>query len=207
MKNDIFIVDDHPLVAKGLGYFFLHHGFRPVNLYNRDCDVIDAICTQKPEFVILDIHMPDINGIDILKVLNTLDIESKVIIYTGSSSPFYMTECQSAGAAGYLRKDEPLERFLDAFNIIRGGGIYLSSWASQQSENKELALNDYISGLLSRRELETLKLLIKGHSVKEIASMLSLSNKTVSTFKQKIISKLKARNLLEAIDIARNFPS
>jgi two-component system response regulator EvgA len=205
MKPKILIVDDHPLISKGLGYFLIHHGYNAIGIHGKRSDLYEAICDVKPEIIILDIHMPDMNGIDVLKVINSLNMNIKVLFFTGLHNQFYQKICEAEGASGYLHKTQPLSDFLDAIPVIISGGKYFSHsslpHSSKLQEND--GFDDYILNLLTRRELETLKLLMLGHSVKNISEELSLSNKTISTYKQRIMQKLSSSNLLEAIDTAR----
>lgn len=205
MDNNILIIDDHPLIAKGLGYFLVHHGFNANGVSNVN-DIFERVIREQPEFIILDIHMPNANGFDILKMFSSLEIKTHVIIFTGSLNPQYPAECEAAGASGFIHKSNPIEEFLDAIEIIRKGSKFFPSLINAEKTATGSVIKDfdhYIVDLLTEREVQTFRYLTQGLSGNEIARKMRLSNKTVSTYKQKIIAKLKARNLLDAIDIAR----
>jgi two-component system response regulator EvgA len=205
MKPKILIVDDHPLISKGLGYFLIHHGYNAIGIHSKRRDLYEAICDLKPELIVLDIHMPDMNGIDILKVINNLNINIKVIIFTGLHNKLYQKICEAEGASGYLHKTQPMTVFLDAIKIVLQGGKFFGNSIYYNSPEAQVTdgFDDFMLNLLTRRELETMRLLMQGQSVKDISEQLGLSNKTVSTYKQRIMQKLGSNNLLEAIDTAR----
>jgi DNA-binding NarL/FixJ family response regulator len=203
MKGNILIIDDHPLIVKGLGYFLIHYGYHVSGIYSNKQDIYEALYRDEPDIIILDVHMPDMNGMDILNVIKTLDIKSKVIIYTGTSNHLHARDFARAGASAYVHKSESLEVLMEAIEVVRNTEGFYSTERKYRITNELFFDDASVTASLTSREMETLILLAKGLSVKKISEELNLSNKTISNYKCKILEKFQTKNLLEVIDRVR----
>jgi two-component system response regulator EvgA len=126
----------------------------------------------------------------------------KVLVLTAQSPALFAVRCMHSGAAGYVCKQEDLSELLSAIKAVLSGYNYFPSQAinpAQEHENRDLELFK----LVNDRELMVLQLFAQGRSNKEIASGMFLSNKTVSTYKKRLMQKLRANSLVELIDIAK----
>lgn len=199
----LLLADDHAVLRAGL-----------TALLNAepDMEVIGeagdgAACIQlveklRPDVVLLDLNMPEMNGLEALPELRRLAPQSRILVLTMHDDESYLRQVLAAGGAGYVLKQAADSELLTAIRTVYHGGTFLhpahtqvllhpTSTTEPESTDEELAL-------LSERELEVLKLLALGHSNKEIAELLYLSVKTVETYKARLMDKLalKTRSAL-----------
>ena len=207
-KTKLFLADDHPIVRDGLR--FLLNAQPDMEVVGEAADgqeTLQAIRDVRPDIVILDIAMPVLNGIAVAEQLQELYPEVQVIILSMHSTTEHIFRALRAGAEGYLVKETAGEEVLDAIHTVQAGGRYLS----REISNK--VIEDYIlhresvaeaSPLdrLSAREREVLQLVAEGKSSAEIAEILSLSPKTVDTYRSRMMQKLHIDDLPSLVKFA-----
>jgi DNA-binding NarL/FixJ family response regulator len=161
------------------------------------------LAANQVDLVLLDISMPDRNGLDILKQLRHDHPALKVLMLSMYPEEQYAIRAIRAGAAGYLTKESALDELLKAVSKVAGGGKYLSSalsdklianFGSPQSESPHETLSD--------REFQVLGMIASGKSMTEMASELSISVKTVSTYRTRILEKMNLKNNVELTSYA-----
>ncbi len=206
-KKSVFIVDDHPLLRKGL-----------VLLINREPDLavcgeaeeaqsaMKGIAENKPDIMIVDISLNGPDGLDLLKNIRALYPDLPVLILSMHDESIYAERALRARANGYIMKQEATEKVLVAVRCILSGEIYLSERMSRK------LLHQYISGptteatsrlsALSDRELEVFRLIGEGRGTRQIADKLHISVKTVETYQAHIKSKLSLRSGRELVQHA-----
>lgn len=161
----------------------------------------------QPDIVILDISIPKLDGLEVIGRLRLLDVPVKVLVLTSQSASSFSARCRQAGAAGFITKTEELSDLLDAIKAIRAGYSYfphdsLPSGATPNPHNRQQNEASQLASL-SDREMMVLIYLAKGWSNMQIAEELMLSNKTISTYKTRLLHKLQATTLVDLIDVAR----
>ncbi len=202
MPAKVLIVDDHAIIRQGLSSLLQKHP---------DIDVVGAVEDGRkaietarkflPNLVIMDISMPNLNGVEATrKIVDELK-NVKVIALSIHSSRRFVAEMLKAGASGYILKDCLFDELIEAINTVLGGGIYLSPKVAG------VVIDDYVqriskqstpNGLaLSQREREVLQLLAEGKSTKQIANFLNVSGKTIESNRRNIMDKLKINNIAE----------
>jgi DNA-binding NarL/FixJ family response regulator len=210
-KLGIFLVDDHPIVRKGL---------RALVAEQVDMEVIgeagdgrNALLQAKdlePDVMILDITLPDLNGIQVMERIKQLCPRTKVLILTVHEASGYLRQLFQTGAAGYLLKKTAGEELAHAIRVVASGGAYLDPTLAGKIvttlvNNPAAKVKDEIPGSrLSDREKEVLKLIALGYSNKEIAGQLDLSAKTIETYKARLIEKLGLNSRAELVRYALN---
>jgi len=158
-------------------------------------DALKAALTLKPDVVVTDIEMPGLSGLELAMELRQRGSTARVIILTTFSRPGYLRRALDAGANGYLLKDAPSSRLADAIRRVHGGG---------RAVDPELAAEAWSeSDPLTDRERQVLRLAAEGQAGAEIAEQLELSEGTVRNYLSEAISKLGAKNRVEAARIAR----
>jgi DNA-binding NarL/FixJ family response regulator len=188
----VLIADDHALVRRGLRQIILdafpHAEFgESANV----AETLKAIRAETWNLVLLDINMPDHSGLDVLKEMKLAGIRMPVLVLSVHSEDQYALRALKAGAAGYLCKESAPEQFLGAIQRILAGRPYISAAVAEKLATDFRGGQDKsILDRLSDRELEVLRLIGTGHTVKEIAAQLSLSVKTVSTYRVRLLAKL-----------------
>lgn len=198
----ILIVDDHMIVRQGLMQILVDEFETAVfGEAGNANDALQRVHEDTWGMVLLDLSLPGRSGLDIIGELRTIQPDLRVLVLSMHPETEYAVRALKAGASGYLTKQSAGEELVEAIRHIFDGGRYISrSLAEQLAAN----LTDGAGGLphekLSDREFQTLRLLAKGHSVKEIGATLGLSAKTVSTYRARILEKLE---LNSTVDIAR----
>ena len=186
------IVDDHPIVRGGLKEL-LEKAFPDIRVTEFDgrTSVVNKICGGNWAFVVLDMNLPERNGLDILKAVKASGNPIPIVVFSLYSKEQYAARALRAGAKAYLSKDCPPEDLVDAIKkVLTGGRVKLSPSSTAARP------------VLSDREVQVLSCLTKGMSRKEIAHMLRIHEKTVSTYRARILVKLNARTLVDLIRYA-----
>jgi DNA-binding NarL/FixJ family response regulator len=207
MKTFVMIVDDHQIVRDGLKAI-LHNEENIVVTAEADNGrtALKLIKELNPEIVIMDIAMPDMNGIDATRRISAEHPDVKVLILSMHHDKRMVIEVFNAGARGYLLKECASDELLRAIRTLLQGETYLSPKISSivvkglKKQQKEEITSDIFS--LSSREREVLQLLAEGKSMKEIAFTLDVSIKTVEAFRKRLMDKLKVNSIAELTKIA-----
>lgn len=195
----ILIADDHPIVRTGLKQILEEAP------YKLDCDeardgheVLRKVAGQAYDLVLLDIAMPGINGLDCLKQIKKETPRLPVLIISMYPEEQYAMRALKAGASGYLTKQSAPDELLLAIKKVLSGGKYVSaSLAEKLAWQLEKEGAEHPHETLSDREYEVLRLIASGKTASQIADQLCLSVKTVSTYRARILDKMKLRNNAE----------
>jgi two-component system invasion response regulator UvrY len=195
----ILIADDHSIVREGLKQYV--KTLDEVEMIDEAVEGNEAwgkIKDGKYDLVILDISMPELSGLDILRKMKDKNLHTRVLILSVHPQEQYAIHAFKLGASGYLSKDSAFEELTLAIRKIASGGRYIAS-----SFAEKLAFNGYDSDTqalhdkLSEREFQVMVLLAKGKSVTEIAEEIFISDKTVSTYRARILEKMGMKNNAE----------
>lgn len=201
----VLLVDDHDLVREGLIQIIKTTNDITVTGEAPDGQSAMYLLRKQPfDVVLLDIGLPDQNGLHWLKVIRNEQPTLPVLMLTMYDEQQYAIRCMRAGAAGYLTKRHASTELLTAVRRIAAGQKYITPAVGAELA---MALEHHphttsVSDLLSDRELEVLMLLTNGHSVSDIADHLMLSVKTVSTYRTRLLHKLHMHNNAELIRYA-----
>jgi len=193
----VSIADDHRIVREGLRRILAEApDIKVMDEAGDGREIIEKIRSNRPDVVLMDISMPDMDGLDATKQIHALFPELPILILTVHSARQYASRILRAGARGYLNKQAAPEELIDAVRKVFAGRRYLSPEVSE-----ELALQLIGEGAdfspvesLSDRELQILCLIAKGRKATEIAEELCLSIKTVNTYRARVLYKLHLRN-------------
>jgi len=194
MSISVFLADDHTIVRDGLRSLLEAHGdMKIVGEAANGRDAIRAVRKLKPDVVIMDILMADLNGIEATEQICRECPATRVVILSMQSSSESILRALRAGARGYLFKESAGRELIQAIHAVRAGHRYLSAKVSDQVVGaflkQEEAYRDPLS-VLSRREREVLQLVVEGRTSAEIAGTLFLSVKTVETYRSRLMKKL-----------------
>lgn len=203
MRKKILLIDDHPLVAYGIRELFNDHDCTFIDACKQENEIFDLILHEAPDYIIMDIYQQCYQQMGIARVLTTLGKNHKVIVFTESDSIFYQKECLALGISAYLTKNMEPEAILQAMSALDDGKKYYPALAKRREMGEVKRFDNYMVNSLTNRELVVLQMLSAGHSNKQISLILNLSNKTISTYKQRLLEKLGAKSVVEAVDIAR----
>jgi DNA-binding NarL/FixJ family response regulator len=212
-KTRVLIVDDHMIVIEGLKrYLSEQPEFEVVGTATEGLEAVRKAKALKPDIVIMDIGMPNLDGIQASQDIKKLNDDIRVVIYTMHADSAHAVSLFRQGISAYVLKGEPLSDLLMALKAVKEDGTYFSSVVSEalRQHMEQLELGDAKSArelqngisLLSIREKEVFPLLADGKSIKEIAERLYISPKTVETHKYNIMEKLGADSVADLTKIA-----
>ena len=205
-KTRILICDDHTLFVEGLKAMLRNEPSLEIVGEARDGrQAVEQVKHLKPDLLLMDVSMPDMNGFDATRQVHKFDPTVKVLILTMHDEEELVARCLEAGAAGYIIKDAPASQLLYAIEMVQKGERYLSPVVLKKVmetyvKNTNRPQTSY--DRLSPREREVLKLLAEGLSVKEIATRLDLSVKTVDAHKTNLMKKIGVHDRAELIKYA-----
>lgn len=188
----ILIADDHALVRAGLKQFLLEeHGDFQVAEAASGQQTLDMLRGARFDLLILDINMPDRGGLDILKHVRAGHPDTRVLVLSGYPERQYAVNVLKAGASGYLSKDGAPAELLKAVTQVLAGKRYVSaSLAEQLVTELDVDHEQPLHAGLSEREFQIFCKLAAGQTVSGIANELSLSVKTVSTYRTRVLEKM-----------------
>ena len=202
--NTVFIVDDHPIIRLAIRMLLEHEGYEIVGETDNGVDAMQMIRECVPDLIILDISIPKLDGLEVLSRFSTLNSNLKTLVLTAQSPTLFAMRCMQSGAAGYVCKQEDLSELVSAIKAVFSGYNYFPSQALMPEHSEDSNLSEVeLFKLVNDRELMVLKLFAQGKTNKEIATGMFLSNKTVSTYKKRLMQKLKANSLVDLIELAK----
>jgi DNA-binding NarL/FixJ family response regulator len=199
----ILLADDHKLMAEALQHL-LATDFDVVATVSDGRALIKAAGELKPELVVVDIGMPLLNGLDAADQLKALQPDIKVVFLTQNREPRYAVEAFRRKASGYLLKDSAASELTTAIREALQGRSYVSPLIAEGMLNHALNQEPGDAGLreLSAREREVLQLLAEGKSMKEVASVLDISPRTVEFHKYRVMELLGVKTNAELVQYA-----
>lgn len=199
----VFLVDDHELIREGIKQLLeLGGDIQVVGQAGNGDDAIEKILYYNPDVVLLDINMPKMNGIDVLRRLKDLGVKSKIIMLTIHKDREYLLEAMKIGADGYVLKDSDAEGLMRAIRDVKNGKTYIqpsiASLLVEDVNNIDANGDSAKIDALTKREYEVLTLIAEGLSNKEIADKLYISEKTVKNHVSNILKKLDVNDRIQA---------
>lgn len=200
---NIIIADDHAIVRKGLDLFLkFEDEVRLVGEANDGEELLKLLSKLKAEVILLDIDMPKMNGITALRALQEDFPDVRIVIMSMHPEEIYGPTVRKLGAQGYISKDADPKEVVNAIRVVAGGDLYFREdlytvKTPQREKQRKIKLFS--------RESEVLKLLSIGKFNKDISEELGISDKTVSTYKQRLLNKLQARNVVDLINFAKMY--
>jgi DNA-binding NarL/FixJ family response regulator len=198
------LADDHVIVREGIASLCTSHGIRVVGQVADGGAAVEMITALKPDFAMLDLHMPGMTGVDAIRRLRTAGCTVKLMILSISREEGTVMEALRAGADAYLLKDGPSRHLLDAINFVRDGGVYVSPMLRGAGlfAKADKSRTDNPLATLSPREIEVFSYLVNGLRAKDIADLLEISPKTVDTYRASLMRKLNIHDLVGLVKFA-----
>ncbi len=200
----ILIADDHPIVRQGLAQLITKTADMVVADEASDgSEVLDKARASHFDVVLLDISMPGLHGLDIIRQLKKESPKLPILILSMHSEEQYAVRAFRAGASGYLTKQSAPDELLAAIRKVSIGGKYVSSsLAEKLATDLEIGAGNLPHEALSNREYEVLLMIAAGKTVAEIGEALSLSVQTISTYRSRILQKMQMKNNVELASYA-----
>jgi DNA-binding NarL/FixJ family response regulator len=198
----VILADDHAIVREGIASKF---GERPdIKVVGQCSDgegALEMILALKPHFAILDLQMPRMSGLDVVRKVRQARCETKLIVLSIIRDEATIRELFRSGADGYVLKDGPARHLFEAINYINDGGQYLTPLLRRENIENNGKPGDPLA-LLSKREYEVFSFLVDGMRPRDIARILEISPKTVDTYRANIMRKLEVDGIAGLVRFA-----
>lgn len=202
----VLVADDHAIIRKGLKQILDDTGDMSVTgEADSGMEAIRMANTGEYDLVLLDISLPDKHGVEVLKQIKQNNPQLSVLMLSMHPEDQYAVRAMKAGAAGYLNKQSVPSQLVDAIRQVANGKKYISNELAQQlADGLTEGFQELLHQTLSNREYQTLCLLASGKKLSEMAEIMSLSTKTVSVYRARLLDKMKLKTNAEAIQYAIN---
>jgi DNA-binding NarL/FixJ family response regulator len=200
MLASVLIVEDHDVTRQGLQHLLEDQlEARVVATTGDGLEAIPLLEEHEPDLLILDLGLPSLNGLDLLRKIRQLGLSTLVVVLSMHSDDSYVSEAFQLGAKGYVLKGSPLNELVEAIRAAMAGRKYVSSDLSEElirpEKDAETVTDRYET--LTPREREVLQLTAEGHTSREIGDRLEISHRTVEKHRENIQTKLELRNTVE----------
>ncbi len=203
-KLRVFLADDHLVVREGMKA--LINAERDMEVIGEAADgreALDKVTRLNPDLAVVDLSMPELNGLEVTRGLRPLCPNTKILALTVQEDRSYLREMLAAGVSGYVLKRAAAEELIAAIRTVAAGGVYLDPAMADKIFEKPTALQqERPQADLSEREGSVLRLIAQGYTNKEIATQLELSIKTVETYKTRSMEKLGLRSRVDIVRYA-----
>ncbi|WP_203257461.1 response regulator [Hyunsoonleella ulvae] len=201
----LLIADPHPIIRKGLEHLFsASSDVEIVGSVDNGEAVLEFLKKEPVDVLLSEIDLPKLNGLTVLRHLKSDFPDIKALMLSAQPENVYGFNSIKAGAAGYISKNENVITINEAVTKVYNGGIHLSNELTQElAFGTRTNKNGRFFKKLSTRETEVLKLLAIGKKNKEVSKELNINEKTVSTYKARLMKKLKVDNLVDLVNQAK----
>ena len=203
-KYSVLIVEDHSIVRMGLSMLISQLDDMTIcgEIENGE-NALTFLKTGRPDIIIIDISLKDMNGLDLIKYIRRTDQTVPILVLSVFDEAFYAERAFNAGAMGYIMKQEASEVIIKAIRTVLSGEIYASDKMKSRLLKKAVGRGDETElldlSILTDRELQVFEYIGKGFETKQIAETLHLSVKTIDTYREHIKDKLNLKNATELI--------
>lgn len=201
----VTLADNQPVVHFGVQAYFKNHSeIKIAHSANNFSEVLPLLKTNETDVLVMDFDLKGLDSIQTLKTLVRQYPNSRILIYTSLSENMYAPNILKAGVAGYLHKNEKMQTLESAVIRIHNGEVVFSEAVSRSiALSAKLHKSERLYRKLSSRELEVLRYLSAGKKNHEISEILGLNEKTISTYKLRLLNKLNVTNLVDLVNKAK----
>jgi len=212
---NVVLADDHVLVRDGIKALLEdQQGIRVIDEASNGKEAIEVIAKNKPHILIVDIRMPEMNGIEVVRIINDRYKDVRTLVLSMHDSEEYVIQAIQAGADGYLLKGASKDEFLKALHTVAAGGKYFTGDVSS------IIMNNFVNGVvkrtpkkvvvedpfnLTKREKQILNLVLQLKNNKDIAEELNISRRTAEVHRFNLMKKLDVKNIMELNHKANEF--
>lgn len=205
-KTKIIIVDDHQLVANGVAKFFENHeSVEIIAVYNNPQEALSKVPILKPDILLTDLDMPELNGFDLIEKLKVHGLKTTYIILSMHLDQATIKKALAAGVSGYVPKNSTESEFVMCVDMVAKGESYFSQQTMKALTQigKPMEKSNFSKmNSLTKREVEILKLIAEGLSNREIGEQLFIAVSTVETHRKALMEKLEVNKVTALVRIA-----
>lgn len=194
----VFLVEDHPLVIEGIKSLLAEDaGIQCTGICSTGNDLLQLLKTQQPDVILMDMNLPDTNGIDLCKLVKASYPKVFVVALTINNQPGIINKMIEIGASGYVLKDAAKHEIIDAVKSVMNGQIFYSHSAASAMRKPDNSLPS-----LTRREKEILELIADGMTNQQIADKIFVTTTTVDSHRKNMLTKFGVKNTAALIKLA-----
>lgn len=202
--SSVLIVDDHPFIRSSVNLLLVSERFEVVGQTDNGIDAVRLARELSPDLMILDISIPGLDGLEVIARVKAMKLPLKILILTSQQADYFSLRCMKAGAVGYVSKTDDLCELSKAVHAVMSGYTYFPEVALSSVSRVDVRASEAeCIASLTNRELLVLQQLARGLSNKAIGDAMLLSNKTISTYKTRLIEKLRVKSLVDLADVAK----
>lgn len=201
MAISVVFADKHEICRQGLAALLnATDGIAPLGQAANGHEAWQLIEKLIPDVAILEIHLPEITGIEVVRKISLAGLATQAILLTAHEDPLAAVDAQEAGAAGYVLKANSFEELVRAVQIVAAGGTFVTP--SIRAKLREFPQQGRATTVLSPREREVIRLIALGKSGKEVAKFMGISPRTVGTYRDRLMNKLQAHTVADLVRYA-----
>jgi two-component system, NarL family, nitrate/nitrite response regulator NarL len=203
---NLLIIDDHPLVAGGIEMMLKDVDYIKIIAAVKNAkEALDFLATNQPEIILLDISLPDIDGLQLCNIIREKNKYSKILGLTSANDASIITQLLHRGANGYLLKNMERAELLEAIDRVMDNKLFLSKAANEKVLEQFTSVSGALNSVptLTRREKEVLALLNEGLNGPQMAEKLFLSHFTIETHRKNLMQKLNCNTTQQLLKVAR----
>ncbi len=191
-KIRVLLADDHASIRQMLAFILPREGpYEIVGEVSTGAEAIELFRELQPRLVVLDLHLPEVSGVQVVRQIRRESRETRMLVYSGTTSQALIAEAMSERPHGFVHKEDTLQVFREALRAVSAGSSYYTQMAVETTDPaKQSAVS-----LLTEREREVLRLVADGQTTKEIADILGMAAKTVETHRSNLCAKLDIHDI------------
>ncbi|WP_058973777.1 response regulator [Type-D symbiont of Plautia stali] len=199
----VLIVDDHPLARMAIQFIIENEGHDVVAETGDGVEALHLVEKFHPDIIILDIDIINLSGLEVVRILRKRSFPGIIIMISAKAPDFYASRSAQNGADGYISKKNNLPEIVTAIKAAENGYGYFPLKRYDSPENRKVYDDQERLSMLSAQEFVVFQHIIRGYENIKIASIMKLSNKTISTYKTRLMEKLGCKSQLDLFDFAR----
>jgi two-component system, NarL family, nitrate/nitrite response regulator NarL len=200
----LVLCDDNRILCEALASVLEARGDQVLAVATGAAECIAAVCAQRPDVCLLDLCLPDGDGLDAARKIRRSQPDTKIVVLSCRTDPATVTEAKQIGVAGFVRKDQTSDAITAALDVVAGGGLAFGpdARAPRTRDRPATGCRGQLFSALTARETEVLQRIVAGQSTRQMASEMNVSVSTLRGYVKSILAKLGAHSRLEAAAIA-----
>lgn len=200
---NVIIVDDHPIARMAIRFLIEKEGHTIVAESGDGNEALALVDSLHPDILVIDIDIVSLNGIEVVRTLRANSFPGIIIVISGKNPEFYSPRSAQSGADGFISKKNNLPEIITAIRAAQSGYGYFPLKRFEAPQSQQAIDDQERLGMLSPQEFQVFQHMIKGLENIKIATKMKISNKTVSTYKSRLMEKLGCKSQLDIFEFAR----
>jgi two-component system nitrate/nitrite response regulator NarL len=199
----LVLCDDNRILCEALASIFQAHGHRVLAITTRAEEGIAAVSAHRPDVCLLDVLLPDGNGLDAARAMRKCNPDTKVVVLSCLTDPEVVSEAKRIGVAGFIRKDQKPDSIVSALSVVGAGGLVFEMKVPPPRRRQTIAQSrENPLAALTPREREVLRRIVEGQNTRQMAHEMNVAVSTLRSYIKSILAKLGAHSRIQAAAIA-----